>query len=337
MKLRIFAITFLLMFLLSGCYLPVIKKEITIPFIEKSPEVVLQTAIDNMKNINDYEMESTYSIEINFSDDKMSFLNEDVRKKIVKFVNSYSPKVMGIDSETDIEQDVQPVLSGFPEKIVVDYKINAKVQLEEGNTKKAYYNIDLSYALEGMSFNANVDAIYQDEVLYLKFNIIPDMINMFIAQMNIEIKNKWFKIDLNEAKEFQEGNQTPVNINELDDEKMKQINDEVANLYKEYPVLSFEGREKDELIDDQKNYHYLYVIDKSNLEKFIFKALDIYNKELAEAFPLEYEDDKKDAVFDSVIEAIGDNSIDLYIDKKDLVLRLLSFAINIDLSDSAAS
>ncbi len=328
---------------LSACHIPVIDKEITLPFVEKGEAEVMKKALEEIDKAQTMEIDSSFNVTFNLGDDKFSFLNDNIKKQILAFINNNSPKVLGMNNLSEENPEVQPILSGFPEKISLNYHVKGQIDNSDKANTVMHLNVLIDYALEGMSFEAELEIIIKDANLYIRFITLPDLINIFVAQFDLNLKDIWWIINSKEFEKLQNYNSTiypnidlaSSSLDQKENEELKKISKE---LLKNFPILEFEERLADEKINDFKHYHYTYSLNKNNLKRVIYKALDVYNNDLLPSLPLlDQSFSEIESITDNLIGAIDGDEINAWINKKTFIPRKVTFSINIDLSNSYLS
>jgi hypothetical protein len=320
---------------LSGCYLPLVKKEVTIPLLEKNETAVLGTALAKYRNAKTLDFNAKSSLEIEIKGKDLSFINKYNVGRLHSFLNRYSPNVLGIDN-SGLAPETETIQPNIPQKITIDYDIEGVSDQNDLQNIKTKLKIKLTLKMEGMTLDAAFETISIADDVYIKLTSIPEPLSAFFDESGIEFKNSWWKFSQTDIEEI--GNDLAIdknNTKKLQDalSEEEQFNKDLKEALNKCQTLKWKERERDSVIDEKKHYNYLLEIDKSGLEKCAFSILDILNENSSdESETNDIEDFEK--TLDKALTALTENQVKLEIDKKTLEPRRFDsrFVFNFDAS-----
>jgi len=326
---------------LSGCHVPVIDKEVTIPFFEKTGEKSYILSMEAMKQMKSYAFNGSFDISVDLNSEEFGFLDDKAKDNILALINEGSPKVLGIDnvSEENVLSPV-PMLANFPDKITISYKLKGKTDKTDDNNPKIENNVQFTFDIGGMKFDMESDVKIVDNVIYIRFLKVPFFVDSLLANMDFSLGNDWWKIDLTKLSNLA-GN-VPSNFgalldeNNVNKEKIKEANNKIFDLAKDNLVVNIEERLRDEKIDGEKHYHYKSTVNIQNIIKLASSLSDIsyennngenQNSEIQKEMFDEFGEKAKD-----LSNSMTKSDIDFWINKKTFNLRKTVFDFSFDVS-----
>lgn len=338
--------------LTTGVYLLISNQIITLPFLEKKPEEVIKLMIDKMAEIKTYTYDADISAQIQMDLGKLG------EKNPLSFLTK-PPKVLGesvdleknwVEGEMMSSQEMTmgtPLFGGQsgPIKANLNYKLTGKVDLTDKNNPQDEAKINLGLDLAGMEMKLGGEVKIINETIYLKADQLPFPLSLVLGA---EFYNQWFSLDLEElekkrqemAKEFG----MPIELSTFDltqnQEKLKQIQKKLNSIVNQ--LFQVDERLKDEIIDNEKCYHYKVILNKANLDKVISETMEILSGEILQEENLS---DTKQKNLKEMLEnpdfqnflnqlskIITKSQGEIWIDKKDFYLRKTIFDLGLDFS-----
>ncbi len=288
---------------LSACRLPFTDKEITLPFFEKKPDVVMDKMSEEMDKVEQFKIKTNLVADIDFNvevDD--DWYDEDWEFDILATYKS-DAKMRNIGEGEEVDVEVE---------------------------QNMYFEADLG----DMVFKFDADTIALKEKQYLRMNIVPTFFKFILGT---GVKGKWFEIETTEDEEddFMEF------LNDFfggDAEEGKEKFDKLVKNIEDYldknDLIVIEERLHDEKVNDVKCYHYATKVDK-NTTKEIKKMMWDFMKE--ETFLEELKDDDEFEDLEDFVEqldkVISDIDVELWVGKKDFYLHKMKFKFKLDFSE----
>ena len=333
---------------LSGCYVPFVKKEITIPFFEKKPEKAISLMIDKMSNLKTVKYKTNIAVKMHVDPSKMennplSFLNNSAEPKVLgKSISAFDKNIMNDKNISPADLNMPSMLDSTP----VDFKYNIFLSSASDNTDKNNLKnetkFNLNFDIGGTSMSLKAETKIINKKIYFKINQLP----VFITAMFGQFTDKWYELDMEELQKFQEEQlqkeDLKTNLKNFDfnenNKKIKEFETKINKLIKKTKLISVKKRLKDEKIDNKKCYHYQTSINKNNLDKFIKGFEKILKQEFAkeknnEDFNKIIEDPELDSFINNLTKIIKKSEIELWIDKKDFYLQKATFDFQLDFSN----
>jgi hypothetical protein len=304
---------------LTGCYLPLIKKEVTVPLFEKDETTVLQTALAKYQNAKIIEFSAKSSLEIESKGQDLSFINKNNFSQLYSFLDRYSPNVLGIDN-SGLMPETKSSPAAIPQKITIDYDVDVQGDLSDPNNVKTKLQAKITVKMEGMSFDLAFDVVGIANDAYIRLTTIPEPLTAFLDQSGIEFKNVWWKLSQKDIDDIGDD----LALSDDDSKKIQEalnkeekLNENLKKALSQCHNLNFKSRERDTVINDKKHYNYLMEIDKKGFEKCAFSIMDVLDiNKVEEDQADEFEGFGK--TIDNALEALKENWINLQINKKTL-------------------
>jgi len=325
-------------FLLSGCTIPVINKEITIPFISKKPEEVITEMVKNMASIKTFDFENNMKINILFGVDKLS---ENINKngtKLSMILNPYKPIVLGIDNFNSY--GALPMLNGgiFSDKEEVALKLKTKGRLDRSDPLNIKQNstIDFSVETAGTSFFATAEVKEIDKKLFFKISKIPEFFKMFIPKEYIDT---WWKIDYERIEELKEdsnyaGQIPELNSSKYDYKKTREIKNEFGKIINRNNIIIFKEKLEKEIINGEECYHYKATIDKNVLIEALMEMAKVIEKQSTDKQSQESGDIKKiEEMINNIKNSLTGINLEMWIGKKSFYLHKMNYDADLDVSN----
>lgn len=331
---RIFSF-FVVLFLslsLGGCHVPLLDKEITIPFFEKKGDEAFRLSMEAMEKIKSYSFNDDLNIEINFKEKELSFLSDEIKDDILAMINEGSPKVLGIDNVTE-ENNINPMplVSSFPKNISISYKSKGKADKRDENNQKSEFNTQLNIDFGGTKFEADIEVVVIDSAIYAKFVKVPNFIDSLLAGMDFALGDKWWKFDLKESNSLSKN--IPFEVEVTTEENLKQTKKKLSSLMKNNPIIKIDERLKDDKINGEKNYHFKSSINALNLTKLTNEFSSISQNDIqVENEIVKSQKESIEKRIKSLSDFMTKSDIDIWINKKSFDMRKTIFNFSFDTS-----
>ncbi|MEA2089007.1 MAG: hypothetical protein U9O55_04195 [Patescibacteria group bacterium] len=328
---------------LSGCYVPFLKKEITIPFFEKKPEKAISLMMDKMSDLKTVKYKTNIAVKMRMDPSKMensplSFLNNGAKPKVLgKSVSAFDD--MGILPIPDNNMNM-PILGDGPTDFKYNIFLSGASDNRDKNNLKNETEFDFNFDIGGMAMSVKGETKVVDKKIYFKINQLP----ILVAPMFGEFSNKWYELDIEELQEFQKQKMEKAGVEtdsesfdfEKNSKKIKELAKKINKLIKDNELISVDKRLKDEKIDNKKCYHYQTSVNKNNLDKFIKGFIKIIGQTFIEEkidnekFDEVINNPKFNSFINNLYEIIQTTKIEFWIDKKDFYLRKSKFNFQLD-------
>ncbi|MCK5416422.1 hypothetical protein KAI92_03275 [Candidatus Parcubacteria bacterium] len=365
-KFYLIALIFIISISLSGCHIFILNKEVTTPFFEKKPEKVIDLMLGKMQNIKTvkYKSDITIKTHINMS---------GMKKNLLSFLgNSLNPRVLGetasvFDDDTPIEfeEDIlfkspptmgvgnnmnmltMPMFSPGPMDIEYGISFSGYADQSDEINPKGETNFSLNFDFGGMEIKMDGEVKVVDQKIYFKTGQLP----FPFASMFGQFSDQWYELDIEKMQELQKEEMKKSGIEvDLDDfdftknkDKFEELEKKINKLIKDYKLINFDKRLRDEEIDNNKCYYYQVSLNKNNLNKLIEEIVKILKKEFINVEDIKH---KERIMFDKIFDNPEFNSFlqklsniikkakgEIWIDKKDFYLRKATFDFMADFSD----
>lgn len=354
MSKKFYAVVFVLIMSvsLSGCHIPILNKEVTMPFFEKKPEEVISLMIDKMQDIKTVKYKSDIAVKMHIDPAKMeisslSFLNSNANPQVL----GESVSASGKASLNNIEYGVlpapnagnnmnMPMFGSGPMDIKYNISLSGATDQtdkinQQGETK---FNLNLDFG--GMEIKMNGEVKFIDQKIYFKIGQLPFPLSLIAGQF----ANQWYELDIEKMQELQEFGE--IDLDDFDfaenKERLEKLEQKINKSIKDYKIINFDKRLKDEKIDNKKCYRYQVSLNKNNLDKLvkefikIFKEefIDIKSKKIAGQGALDeiFNDPKFNSFLQKLSDIIKKAEGEIWIDKKDFYLCKAKFDFNMDFS-----
>lgn len=347
----------LLVLNLGGCYVPVLNREITVPFLEKNSDTALKLSLEALKKMQSYSYSGSFGTTIEL-EDKTSFLTDEVKENLLSLINEGSPKVLGIDNETEINNiNPLPVLNSFPKKISINYKIKGKVDQTNKDDLKNNFDIQITIDMGGMSFDIELSVVTINEVVYIKFAKTPPFIDLMLKDLGINMGDVWWKFDTtntgNLTNDIGAGISVSLARDLINKERTIEIRNKLVKSIEKYPILKIEERLKDQKIDKEKYYNYKSSIDFASLIKLADEVNGILEDEEKNKTEKLEKDNLNENSFNNILEEIKKeqqektkkmineiptmlkkSDVLLWINKKSFEMRKISYDLMFDTGEA---
>lgn len=324
-------------FTLSGCTIPVVNKEITIPFLSEKPEEVIAEMVKNMANIKTFDSESNMKISFLFGLDKLS---ENINKnsaKLSMILNPYKPIVLGVDNFSGY--NALPMFSGsiFSDKEEVTLKLKTKGEVDRSDPLNFKLNSTVDFAIEteGTAFSTTFDVKEIGKKLFFKVSKIPEFFKMFIPKEYIDA---WWVIDYSRIEELKEdpkyAKQIPaLNNDKYDYTKTREIKNEFEKIFNRNDFIIFKEKLEKEEINGEECYHYKAVIDKNVLIEALTETVKVVEKQLADEQSRESGDKKRiEEIVNNIKGSLAEINLEMWIGEKSFYLHKMNYNTDLDVS-----
>lgn len=204
---------------LTGCTIPIIKKEVRMPW-EKKPEEVLKTSFENGLKVKSFHSQTNIKLEIDSPQLVSASFNKILANAKIK-----TPKVLGEEitqlipdlskgnnannqNTNTAPSNTNTNISQGSEKITFDLTGEGDVDMFDANNTKLGLKFDGSLNLSNLNILVGGELKSLNNVMYLKIDKIPTipMLNQGeYAQLLEEIiglKGTWIKIDPEEIQKY---------------------------------------------------------------------------------------------------------------------------------------
>lgn len=348
---------FILVISLSGCHVPVLNKDIRIPFFEKTDEEILSLMIEKMKNLKkvEYDFDLQADISVNISDlFGVMGMKPVSDEQLLSFLNIERPRVLGMDNFSESEELIPVNASNeggvLPiggvnflqnEEINFTYNIQTtgKTDVSDKDNVREEANIDLNIGMDGLNFDIGLDTILVGDVLYLRLSQLPFPYSMFIGD---EYTNIWWELDFNALLEKEkelvsilgEENQFDDLSSILEDKVTKNIEDQIETLLLDKKSLIVEERLEDEVLNEKECYHFKLKLNKEIL-KSIFNtvAQTVEDEVISKNDQYQSLDIDISDFYDQIIDNLTIKDLDIFIEKESFYLQRVAFTFDFNLDN----
>lgn len=321
--------------LLSACTIPVINKEIKLPFGKSSPAEVVKSAQQAAIGLKTFKAEGDFSVRLVGDSSKLSRQFYDKTRKLSLLLDPYQPVVMGIDSYS--AQSPMPFApmggpSGLEDmEIDLDMTISTLVDKRAENQEKGQTDLVLDLDIGNVVFKVDLETRQNGDKTYFRVNKVPDVLGMLNLD---EYTQKWWMVDMGRLEEL--GEEAPFNISQNPfagpDYKEKQAEIEaIVNKYLQTEsLLIFEEDLGEETINGVDAYHYRTRVNVVLLQKIYKEILEKYSEEIF-ADDREQGQEMFDLVdkLDRIIEVFA---VEIWIGQEDYYPQKSKFRLKADLS-----
>jgi hypothetical protein len=340
---------------------PILNKEITLPFFEKKPEVVLKLAQEKLSQAKSMEFNANVNVKANMDYSKMMSQNSAI--KTVASLNNTNPRVLGESESLELNATTTSDLQlpmGFtnpsdsePVSVNMNYKLDTKIDQTNPADLKSQTNFEFNIKPEEkngkipMEIGVGLNLISIGSSTYFNVVRVPEMLTMFVGDKFI---NKWYEINLDEAKKFQDDiknqyqDKVTMNINPSVTfvqslEKKESLNKEIEQVVQSYSLLEVQERLPDEIINGKKSYHYKVQVNKDSLEKIVVGVTGILVREAKNSTSTEAVEIQKmeqqikpEEIAAQIKNVLTDLNGEVWVDKKEFYPQKITFNGKIDLS-----
>lgn len=342
--------TFLLLvmfsFILSGCRVPLIGKEIYIPFFEKNPQTVINLAKEKLMTLDNYRYESTLKLDVK------SELAEATSKKILAFGKIYDPsrpRVLGIkvdnsykssssesefvtDNETEEKKELDFTLGSIIKDDKVDFSLSATKQGRINKTDSESVN-SFKFDFGKESFNLDFENKKVEGVNYFKLNKAPaylaDFVNEYLDKWLLLDGENWSKVESKYNDNFGQNDNT-LNISQEQRTRMANVSNHLSQVIKNGNLFVFDKKYDEESVRGENNYHYGFLI---NEEELTLLANEIADNLLA--MSLKLDKNKSEKIKNGIVtfvKTFKNLKVDAWINQKDYYLQKVKFRNTFDLA-----
>ena len=293
--------------IITGCTIPIIKKEVRMPW-EKKPAEVIKQAMANAMNVKSSHYQGTFKIGVE-AGSLLSFQNVLPNLNATKVLGVEIDKVLpevtaNANSNTNTNKAVNTAPANvntglsLPQKINLTVTASGDTDFTDAKNGKMTANFNISLGFGNISFTVDGESRSVNKIFYLKINNIPNI--PFLNQAGSSqllstlqgIAGTWLKIDPQEIqKSFLTSSATPLsnqvmlNVNQQED-TYKQFTDLLGKLQPKFKsslanasIYSYQSLLTSEKINGVECYHYKVALDKEGFKQFIIQFIKIYNTE----------------------------------------------------------
>ncbi len=193
-------------------------------------------------------------------------------------------------------------------KIIMD----AKEDKIDPQNPKSQALFDVSFVKGGVEITLSGETRSVDNVFYIDITTLPIVLTLQLSNYGIDVSpfvGKWYKFDPKEA-----GVNLALLNNGAESEKMQ---NEIMNLFKEYPLFKAKAKLRNEKIDDNLAYHYLVTIDNENAKDFLINVFKIVQGELGSFTPEQMSDEETTKEIEAVFDRMGEITFEIWIGVQD--------------------
>lgn len=342
-KKLILPLLIVLAFILTGCTIPIINKEVRLPW-EKKPADVIKQAMANSANVKSSHYQSTLKIETEIGGTTPISLNTLIPKLNQSKVLGEEISLLNTNTANTNTNIGGTINLSAKQKVALSISANVDADFNDTQNAKltSAFNIKLDYssislALAGEFRNVN-------KLAYLKIDTIPNiplLSQSLPTQLQTainELQGTWLKIDPQEIqKTFLTSSATPLptqvalNTNQQED-TYKQFTDLLAKLqpkiqeaFTQATIYSYQSTLPSEKINGVKAYHYKVALDKEGIKQFIIQFIKIYNTEakgsVIQGLPTNNSINESDLnkQVDSLFKYFNTNEGEIWIGQKDFL------------------
>ena len=194
----------------------------------------------------------------------------------------------------------------------------------------------------------NVSTVMAAQTLYFKVNniTVADAYASYIGASASQIQGKWLKLDQDSAKALSAisgGSATMPNVSQAD---TLTLTKKMQDLVLSENIFSVNKQLDDQVVSGQNTYHYLLTISKDKMKSLMTKVVAL---EVQEASKMQSANTQSvdmssplmqnmiQSVVTTVVDALGDVNVEVWIGKKDYLLYEAKFDKTIDLSKVLAA
>lgn len=218
-KILISSVIIILVGLLTGCTIPIIKKEVRMPW-EKKPEEVLKTSFENGLKVKSFHFQADIKLEIDSPQSLSASFN-----KLLADAKVNTPMVLGEEitqlipdlskGNNENNQNTNTAPSSINKSLVQDLKKitfdltgEGDVDMFDAKNTKLGLKFDGSLNLSNLNILVGGELKSLNNVMYLKIDKIPTipMLNQGEYAQLLEVinglKGAWIKIDFEEIQDY---------------------------------------------------------------------------------------------------------------------------------------
>ncbi len=202
--------------------------------------------------------------------------------------------------------------------------VNSEIDATDANNAKADGNLILNLTLSGSSISANISVTVINNATYLKINdiVLP---SSYTNGVDIaKIKGIWMKIDQDSFNTLQSQSPTGLVDSSTTFETTKTTQSEfakkVANLISTEKLLSIDKQFADETINGKNTYHYSVKISKAKMTDLFSKIVALETQDSQSIGNSALYINMANAFVKTIVDAVGDINIELWIGKIDYML-----------------
>jgi len=223
--------------------------------------------------------------------------------------------------------------------------IDGDSDMTDTNNPKMNFTFTVNGTTEGVTdpvVSVDASVIVINKISYFKINSINMPGGALLPGVTIsQITGKWFKVDEDSIKALSKAQPemyiTDTSISQAGNPELaKKIQDLIVT----NNVLSIKKQLGDQTISGQNTYHYLLKIDKNKLKDLITKTMALLAEEEAKSKTSGLsmlEQNMAGAVANTIVDAIGDINIEMWIGKKDSMLYKVKVDKSFDLNQILGS
>lgn len=193
---------------------------------------------------------------------------------------------------------------------------------------KSFTDFDITIATDGIQLSSDGEYKTIGKVSYLKLITIPQLpsLQLIVALLGIdlnEIENQWIRIDEDALK----GLQGLEEEEQEETEEQKEMTEELKKLFREGKIYYIKK-------EFPETYHYLLALDREGIKEIIPELVEIASKySTSDVITVSPAETKRfNENIDKLFEKTGGIDIEMWIDKKDTLLRKVSIEKEIDMS-----
>lgn len=360
MSKKVYAIIFILIVIvivsLAGCYALFLNKEMTIPFFEKKPEEAIGLMVDKMQNIKTVKYKADIFVEMHIDPSKMetdllSFLSNNANPQVLGesvSLNGIDEDMPPMPNKASMLGNSMPILGSGPIDAGCNISLSGVTDQTNETDPKGETKFNFNFDFGGMEIKMDGEVKFTDQKIYFKVGQLPFPLSSMAGQF----ANQWYELDLEKMQELQKAQmeQSGLDIELETDvfdftknkEKLEKLEQKFNKLIKDYKIIKFDKRLKDEKIDGKKCYRYQVSLNKNNLDKLIKEFIKIFKEELIDIenskgieqdmFDEIFNDSEFNSFLQKLSSIIKKSEGEIWIDKKDFYLRKSNFNFMVDFS-----
>lgn len=305
--------------ILTGCTIPIVNKEVRMPW-EKKPADVIKQAMANSASIKSSHYQSTIKIEAETSQ-ALSFQNLLPNLKETKVLGDVIDLTVPSDAKivnntaiinintggqvritplgnTNIQINKTPnIQSTLPQKISLTLSLNGDTDFTDTKSGKMTADFDIKLDYSSLSLALGGELRNVNKLSYLKIDTIPNipLLSQSLPsqwqQAINELQGTWLKIDPEEIQNYLKNSNTLSitglpNVNQEDTYKkysdlIGKMMPKIQSALASANIYSYQSLLTSEKINGVNCYHYKVALDKEGLKRFMIQLAKIYSTEAA--------------------------------------------------------
>jgi len=356
MKKFILPLLIVLAIVLTGCTIPLINKEVRMPW-EKKPADVIKQAMTNAMNVKSSHYQTTVKIDYISNSGSLSFQNlvpgfkqpkvlgEEI-EKVLPGINEISKEIV-LNPATNVQAiNVNAGASLGLKKVSISLTGEGDTDFNDLKNIKASSIFNLAVDTGALTVKAGGEFRALDGIVYLKINEIPNipLLNQSlpteIQTVINELAGQWLKID---PKEIQSlftpyistavspeviGSQ-PEDVTKKYSELIEKLQPKIKDAFSQANIYNYRSSLPSEKINGIKTYHYKVTLNKEGLKSLIIKLAKLYSEEANNLnnseLPTSFDEEDVTEQIDEYFKLLNTASGEIWIGQEDLMIYKMSW------------